>query len=412
MRKLFTNIAYLLQTRKSSSSLLRGALMRELPTIENAYLLTEGDSILAYGPMSQLEGIEPDKTIDLKGRILMPTFVDSHTHLVFAANREEEFVMKIEGKSYEEIAAAGGGILNSAKKLQETPEEVLFEKASERLTEAIKHGTGAIEIKSGYGLTTAAEIKMLHVIDKLKNRFPIPIKATFLGAHAFPDPANKEKYMASIIHEMLPQVYSESLADYVDVFCEKGYYTPDQMERILVAATKYDLKPKVHVNQFHSIGGIEVAIANGAHTVDHLEVLKEDEINLLKDSDTIPVGLPGCSFFLNIPYTPVRKIIDSGLPLVLASDFNPGSAPSFNMSMINSLACVKMKLLPEEAINATTYNAAFAMEAETVVGSITVGKKANFIVSKPGITPYAIPYHFGMHWIEEVFINSEVFTPN
>ncbi len=408
MRTLFKNIGQLVQVRESSSAIIRGSMMSDLPVIEDAYLLVEDDLIAEYGAMTTWDSRTVNETIDVQGRLLMPTFVDSHTHMVFAANREEEFVMKIKGMDYQSIAKAGGGILNSAKKLQNASIDELYEGAASRLSNAIRHGTGAIEIKSGYGLTTEAELKMLQVIARLKDSFDIPIKATFLGAHAFPD-ENKEKYITSIIQEMLPEIYSTGLADYVDTFCEVGYYTPEQMEEVLVAADKYELRPKVHVNQFNSIGGIEVAISNNALSVDHLEVLTEEEINLLKDSDTIPVALPGCSFFINIPFSPARKIIENGLPLVLASDFNPGSAPSFNMSLINSLACIKMRLLPEEAINATTYNAAFALELENEVGSITKGKKANFIISKEPITPATIAYNFGVDWIGTVFINGGEF---
>lgn len=406
MKRIFTNIGQLVQVRKTSNNLLRGAMMSDLPVLKDAWLLTEDGRIVSWGSMNMVEEITADESVNLKGAMVMPTFVDSHTHMVYAADRDEEFVMKIKGMDYQTIAEAGGGILNSARKLQETSEEELLESASLRLEEAIRQGTGAIEIKSGYGLTTDAEIKILRVIAKLKDRFPIPIKSTFLGAHAFPY-ADQEKYIKAIIHEMLPQVYSEGLANYIDVFCEEGYFSQEQMSRILEAGDKYELKAKVHVNQFNSIGGIEAAIENGALSVDHLEVLSDDEIALLKDSDTIPVALPGCSFFLNISFTPGRKIIESGLPLVLASDFNPGSSPSYSMSMINALACIKMKLLPEEAINATTYNAAFALELGNEVGSITEGKLANFIVAKPGTNPYSIAYHFGVDWIDSVYINGD-----
>ncbi len=406
MKKLFTHIGQLVQARPTSNNLLRGAMMKDLPVLKDMWLLTEAGRIAGWGSMDSVEEITADETVDLGGAMLMPTFVDSHTHLVFAADRDEEFVMKIKGIDYQSIAEAGGGILNSARKLQETSEDDLFASACRRLEEVIRQGTGAIEIKSGYGLTTEAEIKILRVIARLREQFPIPIKSTFLGAHAFPHD-DQEKYIKAIIHEMLPQVYSEGLADYIDVFCEKGYYSKEQMCRILEAGDKYELKPKVHVNQFNSIGGIEAAIENGALTVDHLEVLSEDEISLLKDSDTIPVALPGCSFFLNIDFTPGRKLIESGLPLVLASDFNPGSAPSHSMSMINALACIRMRLLPEEAINATTYNAAFAIELGHEVGSITEGKLANFIVAKPSTNPYSIAYHFGVDWIDSVYINGD-----
>ncbi|GHE67583.1 imidazolonepropionase [Roseivirga thermotolerans] len=409
MTKTFINIGRLIQVRESGTNILRGAMMADVPTIENAWMAVENGLISSYGSMDDFAASAATEIIDLNGRMVCPTFVDSHTHLVFAEDRDEEFVMKIKGMDYQSIAEAGGGILNSARKLQKMSLSELTERASLRLQEAIGSGTGAIEIKSGYGLSMEAEIKMLQVVNQLAQQFPIPIKATFLGAHAFPD-KDKEKYMSSLIQEMLPEIYSQQLADYIDCFCEEGYYTVEQMSRILEAGEKFDLRAKVHVNQFNSIGGIEKAIEYNALTVDHLEVLSESEINLLKDSDTIPVALPGCSFFIRIPYTPGRKIIDSGLPLVIASDFNPGSAPSFNLSLANSLAAVNMGLLPEEAFNATTYNAAYALELENEVGSITEGKRANFIVAKAGKNLNSISYNFGVDWIDRVYINGELFS--
>jgi len=408
MQKVFINIGALVQVREPQSRILRGALMADVPTLHQAWLRIKDGIILDYGEMSAYTSLEEEEEVDLKGRMVTPTFVDSHTHLVFAADRDEEFVMKIKGMGYQEIADAGGGILNSARRLQETPFEVLLESAKQRLSEAIAAGTGAIEIKSGYGLTLESELKMLQVIAQLKQDFDIPIKATFLGAHAFPT-ADHEKYMNSLLQEMLPEIYSQKLADYIDCFCEEGYFNTDQMCHLLEAGEKYELKPKVHVNQFNAIGGVEKAIEFGAVSVDHLEVLPDEEIILLKDSETIPVALPGCSFFINIPFTPSRKIIENGLPLVLASDFNPGSAPSFNMSMINSLATIKMKLLPEEAFNATTHNAAYALELEDEVGSFTKGKRANFIVAKANKNLNSVSYNFGIDWIDQVFINGERF---
>ncbi|WP_268121930.1 imidazolonepropionase [Roseivirga pacifica] len=408
MQKSFINIGKLYQVRAEGTNLLRGAIMADVPFLENAWMTVKDGLIEDFGKMEDFVPSENEETVDVKGCIITPTFVDSHTHLVFAQDRDEEFVMKIKGMDYQSIAQAGGGILNSAKKLQETPLEILVERASARLNEAIKAGTGAIEIKSGYGLTTAAELKMLKVIAHLKQDFKIPIKATFLGAHAFPT-EDKERYMQTIIQEMLPEIFSNQLADYIDCFCEKGYYSVDQMRTILEAGQKFDLKPKVHVNQFNAIGGIENAIEFGALSVDHLEVLPDEEITLLKDSDTLPVALPGCSFYLNIPFAPGRKMIDNGLPLVLASDFNPGSAPSFNMNTINSLACIRMKLLPQEAFNATTFNAAFALELENEVGSITKGKRANFIIGKKDKTLNSISYNFGVNWIDKVYVNGEEF---
>jgi len=310
--------------------------MADVPCIENAWLHVENGTIQDFGSMEEYQKAEDSTVTDLQGQMVCPTFVDSHTHLVFAEDRDEEFVMKVKGMDYQSIAEAGGGILNSAKKLQECSEDLLYERAAQRLEETIRSGTGAIEIKSGYGLTMESELKMLQVIQRLKSNFNIPIKATFLGAHAFPY-ADQEKYIQSITQEMLPEIYSQQLADYIDCFCEEGYYSVDQMCQILESGEKFDLKPKVHVNQFNSIGGIEKAIEFGALTVDHLEVLTDEEIALLKDADTIPVALPGCSFFIKIPFTPGRKIIDNGLPLVIASDFNPGSAPSSSNAEIKAL---------------------------------------------------------------------------
>ncbi len=406
MTKTFINIGKLIQVREQDQPILRGAMMADVPCIENAWLHVENGTIQDFGSMEEYQKAEDSTVTDLQGQMVCPTFVDSHTHLVFAEDRDEEFVMKVKGMDYQSIAEAGGGILNSVKKLQECSEDLLYERAAQRLEETIRSGTGAIEIKSGYGLTMESELKMLQVIQRLKSNFNIPIKATFLGAHAFPY-ADQEKYIQSITQEMLPEIYSQQLADYIDCFCEEGYYSVDQMCQILEAGEKFDLKPKVHVNQFNSIGGIEKAIEFGALTVDHLEVLTDEEIALLKDSDTIPVALPGCSFFIKIPFTPGRKIIDNGLPLVIASDFNPGSAPSSSMSMANSLASIKMGLVPEEAYNASTLNASFALELESQVGSISVGKRANFIVAKKGKNLNSISYNFGMDWIDQVYINGE-----
>ncbi len=408
MAKVFINISTLYQTRENSDQIARGTFMAEVPSIENAFIKVSDGLIDSFGPMNELTLVSRDQVIDLNGRMVTPTFVDSHTHLVFAADRDEEFVMKIKGMDYQAIAEAGGGILNSARKLQDSSFDELHAGAKQRLSEAIASGTGAIEIKSGYGLSFEAELKMLQVIAELKRSFNTPIKATFLGAHAFPT-EDKEAYMKMLIEELLPEISRQGLADFIDCFCEVGYFTVEQMCDLLEAGEKHGLQPKVHVNQFNSIGGIEKAIEYGAISVDHLEVLKEEEIAGLKNSDTIPVALPGCSYFLNIDFTPGRKIIDNGLPMVIASDFNPGSAPSFNMSLINSLACSKMKLLPAEAFNASTYNAAFALQLEKEVGSITEGKRANFIVSKAGRNLNSIAYNFGVNWIDEVYIDGERF---
>ncbi|MDG2274808.1 MAG: imidazolonepropionase, partial [Flavobacteriaceae bacterium] len=334
---------------------------------------------------------------------------DSHTHLVFADTREEEFVDRINGLSYEQIALKGGGILNSAAKLQDKPKEELYNDAAKRLNELIKNGTGSIEIKSGYGLTLNSELKILHVIKRLKENFTIPIKATFLGAHAIPD-IYKEKraaYIQLIIDEMLPEIAKQKLADFIDVFCEKGYYTVEETDQILKAGIKYGLVPKIHVNQFNSIGGIKVGVKNNALSVDHLEVLTTKDLAHLKDSQTIPVSLPSCSFFLGIPYTDARKIMEANVPLALASDYNPGSTPSGNMNFVVSLACIKMKMTPEEAINAATINGAYASNLSDKVGSISIGKLANFIITKP-INSYSyLPYSFASNCIDIVYLRGK-----
>jgi imidazolonepropionase len=387
--------------------------MGDFPVIENAWLAIEEGRIAAFGTMDSFPGIVDWSGLEIEdcdGRYVLPAWCDSHTHLVYAADRGGEFLDRLQGKSYQEIAESGGGILNSARALRAMPESDLMADAVKRLSLAMDQGTGAIEIKSGYGLTVEGELKMLRVIQALKKESPIPIKSTLLACHAVPEGDwNASTWTDAAIKELIPAAIEQGLADYVDAFCETGYFSVEDLNKLLGAIQNSPLKAKVHVNQFNSIGGIEVAISAGAISVDHLEVLTEDEINLLKDSDTIPVALPGCSFFINIPFSPGRKIIESGLPLVLASDFNPGSAPSFNMSMINSLACIKMKLLPEEAINATTYNAAFALELENEVGSITKGKRANFMVSKEAITPATIAYNFSIDWIDQVYINGEIY---
>jgi imidazolonepropionase len=406
---LFINIKQLVQVRETSIEKVSGQDMKELPILENAFLLIENERISDYGLMSELPSLKVDKTIDATGKIILPSWCDSHTHLVFASTREGEFVDRINGLTYEEIAAKGGGILNSAKKLQETSEEDLYADAVVRLQEVMKMGTGAIEIKSGYGLSVVGELKMLRVIKKLKDNFSIPIKSTFLGAHAIPSAykENRRAYLDLIIHEMLPRIAQEELADYIDVFCEKGYFTPEETDELLKAGKHYGLIPKVHVNQFNAIGGVQVSVDNDALSVDHLEVIEDGDIESLKSSQTMPVALPSCSFFLGIPYTDGRKIIESNLPLALATDYNPGSTPSGNMNFVVSLACIKMKLTPEEAINASTINGAYAMNLSDKLGSITKGKLANFVVTKP-ITSYSfIPYNFGNHCVDKTYIKGK-----
>lgn len=410
MKQLFINIKELLQVRENKVDKLSGTEMKELPTIKNAWLLIEDDKIADYGEMDSLPEINADKTIDAEGKIILPSWCDSHTHIVYAGNRELEFADRINGLSYEEIANRGGGILNSAKTLQETSEEEVYQQSAKRLEEVMKLGTGAVEIKSGYGLTEEGELKMLRVIKKLQKNYELPIKATFLGAHAIPK-EYKEKpdaYMDLVIEKILPKVAEENLAEYIDIFCEKGYFSVADTHKLLSAAKKFGLKPKIHVNQFNAIGGIQAGIEHDALSVDHLEVMRPEDIESLKGTSTMPVALPSCSLFLSIPYTPAREMLDSGLPLALATDFNPGSTPSGNMNLVVSLACIKMKMTPEEAINAATINGAYAMELSETHGSITKAKKANFILTKEIPSYTFLPYAFGTNSIESVFINGKM----
>ena len=407
MNILFTHIKELLQTRPKSEVKVVGDAMKTLPHIKNAFLRIQGDTILDFGAMADLVVQETDEVIDVSGRIILPTWCDSHSHVVYAGDRSQEFVDRINGLSYEAIAAKGGGILNSAQTLQETSEDTLFNQSMERVNALIKLGTGALEIKSGYGLSTEAELKMLRVIRAIKDKTPLKIKATFLGAHAIPTQfkSNKQAYIDLIINSMLPEIARQKLVDFVDVFCEKNYFSIDDTEQILKASAQYGLVPKIHVNQFNAFGGVKLGVRYNALSVDHLEVLNQEDIEILKDSNTIPVALPGCSFFLGIPYTPARKLIDSGTALALASDYNPGSAPSGNMNFIVSLACIKMNMTPEEAINAATVNGAYAMDISKQYGSITTGKKANLIITKKMTSYRQIPYHFGNNPIHQVMIN-------
>ena len=407
MTTLITNIQELLQIRDASITKVSGAEMAVLPSIKNAYLLIENDLISDFGLMENCPKIHPDKTIDATGKVVLPTWCDSHTHIVYAGNRVQEFVDRINGLSYEEIANRGGGILNSAKKLNETSEEEIYNQSKLRLEEVMKQGTGAVEIKSGYGLTVEGELKMLRVIKKLAQNYPIKIKATFLGAHAFPTEfkENHSGYIDVIINEMLPKIAAENLADYIDAFCETGYFSVEETERIMEAGKKHGLIAKIHVNQFNAIDGIAACVKHNALSVDHLEIVTDEDIEILKNSDTMPVALPSCSYFISIPYTPARKMIAAGLPLALATDFNPGTTPSGNMNFVVATACIKMKMTPEEAINAATLNGAYAMGISETHGSITKGKKANIIVSKEVTSFYQLPYCFGTNLIESVFID-------
>ena len=413
MKTLIINIKELLQVRDASILKVSGSDMAVLPIIKNAYLVIENDLIADFGSMEDLpEDINPEKCIDADGKIILPAWCDSHTHIVYASNREQEFVDRINGLSYEEIAQRGGGILNSAQKLNETSEEELYTQSKVRLEEIMSLGTGAVEIKSGYGLTFDGELKMLKVIKRLSKEYPITIKATFLGAHAIPleYAENRIGFIDLIIDEMLPEIAKNNLANFIDVFCEKGYFTVAETEQIMEAGIRFGLKPKIHVNQFNSIGGIQVAVKHNALSVDHLEVMKSEDIEALKIKETMPVALPSCSYFLGIPYTPAREIIAAGLPLALASDFNPGSTPSGNMNFVVATACIKMKMTPEEAINAATLNGAYAMGISETHGSITIGKKANFIITKPISSYYQLPYSFGSNLVDMVFIDGKIFA--
>lgn len=409
MKLLFKNIKQLIQVREETAKPLKGREMKELPVLEHAWLLVEDGKIADFGKMAEIPIFEDASEINASGKMLLPGWIDSHTHLVYAGNREQEFVDRINGLTYEEIANKGGGILNSAKKLQETSEEDLYLQSAKRLEEVIRMGTTAIEIKSGYGLTTEAELKMLRVIKKLKENYGLPVKATFLGAHAIPPEykENKEAYLDLLIDEMMPEVAEQSLADYVDIFCEKGYFTVDDTHRILEAGRTHGLIPKIHVNQFNAIGGIKAAVEHDALSVDHLEVMKLEDLTALKGSKTMPVALPSCSLFLGIPYTPARDIIDNDLPLALATDYNPGSTPNGNMNLVISLACIKMKMNPEEAINAATINAAYAMGILETHGSITKGKAANLILTEEIPSYGFLPYSFGANHIDSVYINGK-----
>lgn len=409
MTTLIINIKELLQVENVPKKMVCGAAMKVLPSIKNAFLLIEDAIIQDFGKMENLPKINADKTIDATGKMVLPTWCDSHTHIVYAGNREQEFIDRINGLSYEEIANNGGGILNSALRLQLTSEEDLYQQSAKRIEEVMQLGTGAVEIKSGYGLTTEAEIKMLRIIKKLNENYPITIKSTFLGAHALPSEFqnNKSGYLDMVIDEILPIVAKEHLAEYIDVFCETGYFSVDDTDRLLKAGVKFGLIPKIHVNQFTAIGGVQVGVKYKALSVDHLEIMRDEDIEVLKNTGTMPVALPSCSYFLSIPYTPARKIIDAGLPLALATDYNPGSTPSGNMNFVISTACIKMKMTPEEAINAATINGAYAMGLEKTHGSICKGKKANFMITKE-ISSYGfLPYSFGNSHIDKVFIEGK-----
>jgi imidazolonepropionase len=410
---LIINIKCLVNTR-TESHVLHGNELSNLPCINNAYLFIQNSIIAAYGSMNEnpSEKFKSSEIIDGKDATIMPTWCDSHTHLIFATSRENEFVDKIKGKSYAEIAASGGGILNSAKAIANATEDELYNNAYIRLQEVIQLGTGAIEIKSGYGLSVEGELKMLRVIKKLKQNSPIPIKATFLGAHTYPIAykENHEGYIDEIIQQMLPAIAKEQLADYIDVFCETGFFSKEETETICKAGMQYGLKPKIHANQLHLSGGTEIGVQLNAISVDHLETMNETTIATLAKSDTIGTLLPTAAFFLRMHYQPARQLINAGCAIALASDYNPGSSPSGNMNLVVAMSCIQMKMLPEEAINAATINGAYAMELGHELGSITVGKKANLIFTKPLPSLAYIPYAFGSNLIDKVMINGAFFN--
>lgn len=410
---LITNIKSLVGVHPTDKLSLRGSELGQLPVLENAWLLLQDGLIKDFGLMSDIPAQISNlpSQISAEGKYVFPSWCDSHSHIVFAAPREEEFVMKIEGKTYEEIAAAGGGILNSATKLAKATEDELFESASQRLHDMILQGTGAVEIKSGYGLTVASELKMLRVIKRLKDKFPIPIKATLLAAHAYPTvyKENHQAYINLIIEELLPAVAEENLADYIDVFCEKGFFSVAETEQILVAAAKYGLKPKIHANQLSVSGGVQVGVKHNAVSVDHLEEIDAEVLATLAESDTIATLLPSCSFYLGIPFANARDLIKNNAIVALASDYNPGSTPSGNMNFVVALACIKLKMMPQEAINAATLNGAAAMELSNQLGSIAIGKKANLFITKPMPSLAFLPYSFGQSQIETVILNGQIY---
>ncbi|MFD0940371.1 imidazolonepropionase [Pedobacter boryungensis] len=407
---LIINIKGLVGMHPKETLVLRGSEMANLPILENAWLLLENGLIKDFGLMDNCPSEK--ETLNAEGKFVFPSWCDSHTHIVFAASREEEFVMKIAGKTYEDIATAGGGILNSAHKLQKATENELFESASLRLKDMIRQGTGAVEIKSGYGLTVESELKMLRVIQRLKSAFPIPIKATFLAAHTYPAEYknNHHGYINLIINEMLPAVAEEKLADYIDVFCEKGFFSVAETDEILSAAAKYGLKPKIHANQLSVSGGAQIGVKNNAISVDHLEETDAEVLAILASGNTIATLLPSCSFYLNIPFANARGLLNANVAVALATDYNPGSTPSGNMNFVVSLACIKLKMLPEEAINASTLNGAAAMEMSHEMGSIAIGKKANLFMTKAMPSLAFLPYSFGQSQIETIILNGEIYN--
>ena len=409
MRTLIKNIKELVQVERQPKLRVCGKDMAQMETVKNAYLIVEDDKIAAFGPMSELKEQSFDKEVDATGRMVFPSFCDSHTHLVYAGSREIEYIDKIRGLSYDEIAKRGGGILNSAKRVQEASEQQLYDDAMARLEQIIRFGTGAVEIKSGYGMTPEAELKMLRVIRRLKENSPLTIKSTLLGAHGIPMEyrGHQEKFVDLVIDQMIPQAAAEGLADYIDVFCDAGFFTVEDTERMLEAGARYGMRPKIHANEMACSGGIQCAIKYNALSCDHLEYTGEEEIQCLLNSETMPTVLPGAAFFLNMQHAPVRRMMEAGLPVAMASDYNPGSSPSGNMQLIVSFACVNYRMLPEEAINATTINSGYAMGVSDVLGSIAVGKRANFYITTPIPTYEYLPYAYGENKVARTFLNGK-----
>ncbi len=411
---LITNIKELCGIVEDGSLWKAGSAMSDVKRIKNAYLLIKGSKIADYGEMNSPKYWEylaqERKVVDAKGGLVLPAFCDSHTHLVYANSREMEFCDKIRGLSYEEIAKRGGGILNSAKATAAASEEELYESAMQRLDEIMRMGTGAVEIKSGYGLTTESELKLLRVIRRMKENSPMTIKANFLGAHGIPMEyrGHQEDYVDLVINEMIPLVAAEDLADFIDVFCDKGFFTVEDTERILMAGIKYGMRPKIHANEMAVSGGVQVGVKYGAISVDHLEQMGKEEIEALKGSDTMPTVLPGCAFFLNLPLSPVRDMINAGLPVAMASDFNPGTSPSGNMQFVLSCACIRYRMTPEEALNATTLNTAYAMDVSRELGSITKGKIANVIITNPMTQLEFMPYYYGANKVQTMILKGKV----
>ena len=417
MKLVIKNINKLVQTEETTRKWVAGSDMKTINYLEDAFIEIENGLISNFGTMEQWNGIDDwnnTQIIDAEDGMVFPSYCDSHTHLVHASTREDEWIERIKGTSYKEIADNGGGILNSAKKLQETSFEDLLNQAKDRLKKVIQSGTGAIEIKSGYGLTLESELKILRVIKELKNSSPVTIKATLLAAHALPleFKDRKDEYLDLIIYKLLPIVEQEGLADYIDIFCEEGYFSVSDLNRLLIAGKKHGLQAKTHVNQFTSLGGVKASVENGALSVDHLEIMSDQDMESLQGSSCMATFLPSCSFFLGIPYGPARELINKGLPLALASDYNPGSSPNWNMNLVTSLACIKMNLTPEEAINASTINSAYAMGISDKLGSIAIGKKANLFITKPMPSYGFMQYSFGENNIENIILNGKILNPN